>query len=324
MTSRRRQRDDGASSTSARALKWVGAATAIISLILGARQIYSIASDRIQRGRQSTELVALARQQADRGAYADAWTSLDQAEQQSRTDATVNARLDVAFRWLEDGRPGPNQPFSCITDAVVPTLDRALLDPDNPRRADILAHLGWATFLKGRDTGSGDPSPLYEQALQIDPHNVYANVMLGHWLMWQGKPYSAARPYFDTALAAGRAHALARGFQLAAIRNRNTDETDAELVRVVDEMRQQGETLDDRTARDAYSVYRRRYGPRVRVTPVGDIPLSAADQLATFTWLAKMPAVSASAEVDDAVVATLTGGGAPTTSPAAAGSRSPR
>ena len=46
-------------------------------------------------------------------------------------------------------------------------LDRALLDPQHPRRADILAHLGWATFLKRRETGTGDPAALYKQALTI-------------------------------------------------------------------------------------------------------------------------------------------------------------
>jgi hypothetical protein len=40
--------------------------------------------------------------------------------------------------------------------------------------------------------------------------------MLGHWLIWQGQPLAAARPYFDAAVAAGRdssdgANAAARG-----------------------------------------------------------------------------------------------------------------
>ena len=293
------------SSGSGRLLKWIGAATAVISLILGARQLITIATDRAQRSRESAEFTALARQQAERGEFAEAWRSLDRAEERSRTEATDAARLDVAFRWLEDGRPGPGQPFSRITDTVTPALDRALLNPQHPRRADVLAHLGWATFLKQRETGTGDPEPLYKQALAIDSHNVYANAMLAHWVLWQGKPLSAAGPYFDAAIATGRDRSMVRTLQLAALRNRNNDEADDEFVRVVNSMRQQNEALDDRSARNAYVVFQRRYSARASSTNAGAIGLPLPDQLATFMWLTRMPGVSDRAEVNDRVVATL-------------------
>jgi hypothetical protein len=277
----------------------------VISLILGARQLIAIATDRAQRNRQSAESTALARQQAGRGEFAEAWRSLDRAEERSRTAATDAARLDVAFRWLEEGRPGPDQPFSRITDAVVPALDRALLDPQHPRRADTLAHMGWATFLKWRETGTGDPASFYNQALEIDPMNVYANTMQAHWLMWRGEPLSAARPYFDAAIASGKQRPLVRTLQLAAVRNRSDDAADAELIRVVDSMRKQNEPLDQRSAGAAYIVFQRRYGPRPRIPDAGAIDIPLSDQLATFTWLARMPGVSGRAEVNDVVVATL-------------------
>ena len=301
----RRGAGDTSSRGSGRVLKWVGAATAVISLILGARQLITIATDRAQRSRESAEFTALARQQAGRGEFAEAWRSLDRAEERSQTAATATARLDVGFRWLEEGRPGPDQPFSRITDAVVPALDRALLDPQHPRRADILAHLGWATFLKGRETATGDPAPLYKQALAIDPRNVYANVMLGHWLMWQGEPLDTARPYFDAAVASGRERPLVRNFQLAALRNRNDSSADTELIRVVNSMRPQNEALDSQSARTAYVAYVNRYGPRARATDAGDIGIPASNLLATFVWLTRMPGVSDRPEVNDQVVATL-------------------
>jgi hypothetical protein len=301
----RRDADTASSSTTARIVKWIGAATAVISLILGARQLVTIATDRAQRNRESAEFTALARQQAGRNEFAEAWRSLDRAEERSRTQSTDAARLDVAFRWLEEGRPGPDQPFSRITDAVVPALDRALLDPQHPRRADTLAHLGWATFLKWRETGRGDPASFYKQALEIDPHNVYANAMLAHWLVWQGEPLSTARPYFDAAIASGKERPFVRTFQLAAVRNRSDDSADAELVRVVNSMRQQNATPDERSARAAYVVFQLRYGPRPRVIDAGAIDVPLPDQLATFTWLVRMTGVSGRAEVNDVVVATL-------------------
>lgn len=317
-----RQRHDAADSPSrgSRVLKWVGAATAVISLILGARQLITVVTDRSQRTRDSAEFTALAHQQADRGDFADAWKSLDRAEDRSRTEATAAARLDVGFRWLEDGRPGPDQPFSRITDPVVPALDRALLDPQHPRRADILAHLGWATFLKGRDTGTGDPAPLYKQALAVDPHNVYASVMLAHWMVWEGEPLDKARPYFDAALATGRERPFVRTLQLAALRNRNDTASDTESIRVVNSMRQQNEMLDQRSAREAYLTYLRRYGPRARTTDAGDSGIPATDLVATFVWLARMTGVSDGAEIDDQVVAALN----KTVGPRDDGKRSPR
>ena len=302
---RRRDADTPSSSTTSRIVKWIGVATAVISLILGARQLITIATDRAQRNRESAEFTALARQQAGRDEFAEAWRSLDRAEERSRTEATDAARLDVAFRWLEEGNPGPNQPFSRITDAVVPALDRSLLNPQNPRRADTLAHLGWATFLKWRETGTGDPASLYKQALEIDPKNVYANTMLGHWLMWKGEPLTAARPYFDTAVASGTERPFVRRYQLAAVRNRSDEAADAELIRVLDSMRRQNETPDASSARAAYVVFQRHYGPRPSVKDAGTIDVPLPDQLATFTWLVRLPGVSGRTEVDDVVVATL-------------------
>ena len=92
--------------------------------------------------------------------------------------------------------------------------------------------------------------------------------MLGHWLMWQGEPPSAARPYFDAAISSGKERLFVRSFQLAAVRNRNNETGDAELVRVVNSMRQQNEPLDERSARAAYLVFQSHYGPRPRTTAV--------------------------------------------------------
>ena len=295
----------GAPDRLGRILKWVGAATAVMSLILGARQLITIATDNAQRNRESAEFVQLAQQQAARGEFADSWKSLDQADERARKTTTDEVRLDIAFRWLQDARPGPNQPFSRITDAVVPTLDRALLDPGHPRRADVLAHLGWATFLKRRDSGTGDPAAQYQQALAIDRNNVYANTMLAHWLMWTGSAPDAARPYFDAALATGKEHELVRTFQLTALRGRNDDDAEPELMRVANSMRQQNETLDARSANAVHAAYVRRYGPNASTTARDTIGVTAADQLATYVWLIGMPEISYRAEVRDYVVAML-------------------
>ena len=294
--------------TGTRVLKWIGAATAVISLILGVRQLVTIASDRAERPRQAAartreadEAVAIAHQQAERGEFAEAWQTLDRAGQQGRTDAIDAARLDVGFRWLEEARKPAGQPFSSITDVVVPAVDRALLDAHHPRRADILAHTGWAIFLKSRDTGSGDPAPTYKQALAIDPKNPYANIMLAHWLLWNRQPLEAALPYIRTAVESGRERAFVRRLQFAALKNRSDNPSDAEMIRAADAMRRGHEDLDAVSARAAFDVFAFRYtsGAAAGNARRADVP--ADQQLATYEWLAGL----SGKEIDPRVVTAL-------------------
>ena len=68
------------------------------------------------RQREAATLVDVARQQASRGEFATAWTSLERANGVRPGDAVDAARIDIAFAWLEDARPGPGQRFAVITD----------------------------------------------------------------------------------------------------------------------------------------------------------------------------------------------------------------
>jgi len=291
-------------------LKWVGGATAIISLILGARQLVTIGTERAARARESSEAIAIARQQAARGEFSEAWKSLDHAEERSRSAESSAARLEVAFRWLQEARKPSDQPFSSITDVVVPAIDRALVDQHHPRRADLLAHLGWATFLKSRDTGQGDPSPMYRQALAIDPKNPYANVMLAHWLLWNRQPLEAARPYLDAAVESGKDRAFVRRLQFAALKNRSDNPSDSEMIRVADAMRRGDEALDATSARLAYDVFAYRYMAHAAEADPRRLDVAPADQLATYRWLAG----ASGKDVDGRVVATLQQAGAVTAS----------
>jgi hypothetical protein len=297
---RRRRRAAASRSSSgrgARALKWIGGVTAVISLVLGAQQLTMQVSDSLHRRREAATHVDLARQQALRGAFADAWASVDRAEALQPGDAVDAARVEIAFAWLQDARPGPGRPFSVITDAVTPSLDRALLNARGSRRADLLAHLGWATFLRSRDGVPGDPAARYREALAIDPGNVYANAMLGHWLMWTGSNVESAREPFAAALAAaGDKRLFVRRLQLAALNNRGSA-ADAEMLRVADDMRQRGEPLESSVADRLFRVFTMRYGSGTG-SDDADAGIPPANLEATYDWVVKAsPAAARSAEV---------------------------
>jgi hypothetical protein len=269
----------------ARALKWVGVATAVISLLLGVRQLTTWIGDAYGRQREAATLVDVARQQASRGEFPAAWTSLDRAAQVRASDEVEQARVEIAFAWLQDARPGPGQRFAVITDPVTPALDRALVTAEGERRADLLAHLGWVTFLRMRDGYEGDPALRYQEALAIDPDNVFANAMLGHWLLWRSAAQmEAAREHFDRALAAaGDKRSYVRQLQLAALRNRN-EAGDAEVLRVANEMRMGNERLDASAADYIFWIFTMRYGPNApRTSRVGTV--SDAELAATYDWV---------------------------------------
>ena len=271
----------------ARGLKVIGAITAVVSLVVGLQQAWSRVNDSMTRRREAVALVDVARQQAARRAFTEAWKSLDRAEALGSSDNVAAARVDVAIAWLQDARPGADKPFSVITDAVTPALDRALLSAQGSRKADIQAYLGWVTFLRLRDGISGDPAPQYKEALTTDPANVAAHTLLGHWLMWNGSNVAAAREQFNAALAANPPNRdFVRRYQLTAIRNRSADD---ELIRVVNEMREAGEPLDGSMAKYVSWIYSTRYGPGSSHTPgqQSDAPpvVSPDHMAATYEWL---------------------------------------
>jgi hypothetical protein len=271
-------------------LKWIAALTAVISLVLGVRQLATWLSDTASHRREAAALVEVGKQQASRGAFADAWKSFDRAEALRPDKAVDAARIDVAYRWLEEARSEPNQPFSTITQAVTPALDKRLVQAKGAERADLLTHLGWAEFLRFRDGAGDGPEMRYQEALAADADNVYANTFLGHWLMWSGAHVDKARARFERALAhAGSKRGFVRRFQLASLKSHG-DAADAEFLRVVGEMRNNAEALTTDVASDAYWLFTLKYGRPGDASAARKEPREdAAAELATYEWVAATP-----------------------------------
>src|SRR5207245_10088136 len=83
-------------------LKWVGYATAILSLIFGVRQLVKIVSDRIESHRKVDGLLITEDVELKGRDYSSAWRSLDQASQLAPDSAKVHlAQENLAMAWLE-------------------------------------------------------------------------------------------------------------------------------------------------------------------------------------------------------------------------------
>lgn len=274
----------------ATALKWVGATTAILSLIFGLRQLTILISDARDRQRQITELMATGKLQQEARDYGAAWKSLGTAADLRATDAKVRmAQEDLAMAWLDDirGDQGP-APFSATVNMLVPVISRGAVAAEGSRKADLLAHLGWADFLRWRDGQRElDPAARYRQALAVDASNAYAHAMLGHWTLWNGGNLEEADQHFATALKSGRERPYVRRLQLSALANENDDTADLDMLRVANDMRVHDESMRPEDRDRIWDVYYSRFlTSTIRASTervVAAVP--PADQLATYRWL---------------------------------------
>jgi hypothetical protein len=255
-------------------LKWVGAATALFSLILGAHQVLSLVANSRERIQRIAELEKTAAVQQDETDYAAAWNSFNAARQLAESGgifAELTGRQNneirrskllqenLAMEWMENVSLIGDQKFSEVVDKIEPILQSGAESATGARKADLLAHIGWGVFLRHRDGFSaGDPEKLYREALQVDRNNPYALANMGHWELWKGSAHlHSARPYFHAALASRPdTRTYVRRIELAALEGfLMDDECAAELLREVNEMRKNGEPIDEKTRNDVFSIY---------------------------------------------------------------------
>jgi tetratricopeptide (TPR) repeat protein len=239
--------------------------------------------------RKADALVAEAEAQRKRNQFDEALATLARAREVTPSSAAVqSAQEDVAMEWIRNARVENDK--TTFGDAIKPALaviDAALPSAKGQRRADLLAHQGWATFLLWRD---GDrrlnPGETYREALSIDPGNPYANAMLAHWRLFQDHDdVATAVKLFDAAVKTGRALDAVRTLQWAAYSNASNPAADAERVRLADAMRRTGERVNMRQAQALW-------GPYYFATPVSrehtrDALLDAVapdDHISTLHW----------------------------------------
>ena len=165
-------------------------------------------------------------------------------------------------------------------------MDRALPGSAGARRADLLAHQGWATFLLWRD---GDrslrPQDRYREALAIDADNPYANAMLAHWTLWTGDDVDEAARLFGAALRGNRAVDAVRTLQWAAYQNDSSVRAQVETIRLADAMRRAKEALSPRQSQTMWGIYYFALpGHRDALRAQLLRAVSPDDHLATLRW----------------------------------------
>ena len=192
--------------------------------------------------------LAEAAAQQQRNQYAEALATLAAARELSPgSDAVRRRQEDVAMNLIRNVRVPEGSTFGESIKPALAVIDTALPGATGTRRADLLAHTGWATFLMRRDGDTRlDPTASYREALTVDPGNTFANAMLAHWMISRDDDVAGGLPLFLKAEADRRAIDDIRQLEWGALGNTSVPVADVERVRLADRMRRGGETLNDR------------------------------------------------------------------------------
>ena len=236
-------------------MTWVGAATAILGLIGGlAGWFHTFSSHRTERAELSAQ-IAVAQEQEKQGEYPAAVRSYrDILKSDPLYAPALEGQLDAAILWVENFdvlvREGKDASDAAgpLLDEIMPVLDAGLARSKGSRAADVQAHLGWAHWLNWH-IAQREFSPLAEKnlraAIDLDKTNVYGNAMLGNWMLQNNRDLQAAVGYLNTAVATGKARPFVREMQIGGLLNDETPGARAELVKAVNDMRKDGEAIED-------------------------------------------------------------------------------
>jgi hypothetical protein len=278
--------------TASSVLKAIGAIGAVVSLLLGLNQLTGVVQRfRIHR-QEFSEAMASGSQEQRRGDYAAALRSFKHAAELDPIDRDAQtSEAQTAMLWLETLR-AQNLTFTDAANQLIPVLDNALVRAKGPAASDLLAHIAWANFLKYRDgvREGVDVDASLKAAFAPDPNNVYAHAMSGFWILWQGGDVNSANSHFSAALAAGRARPYVRQLQMSALTNGDSEELNAAALRVANDMRKSGETLNASLSRRVFeNSFAEQFHSQHRLASSLSV-LSPQDTLATYDWLDSRPA----------------------------------
>jgi tetratricopeptide (TPR) repeat protein len=200
--------------------------------------------------------MALAQTQTGQGDYQASIATYggilkDDPEYQPALDGEVSA----AEAWVENFEVSAPEGQDAVPvaagmlDQIMPILEAGLARTQGAPAAEIEAHLAWAQLwnenMADRDSGSAVDDDL-RKALALDPQNALANAMMGDATLRKDGNLDDALRFFRTAEAAGKDRPSVRLFEVSSLLvDEDRKGARAELVRVANAMRKDGEPMTD-------------------------------------------------------------------------------
>lgn len=270
-------------------LAWVGGLTAILTLFFSLRDFTGFFTSTSGRRQEVETLLATAALQKEHGQFAAAWNALAQADTMGQLgDKVTMAREDLAMRWLEDGHGGgADNSLSGLADLVSPVLAKGAATATGHRKADLLAHLGWAEFYHWRGGArEAHPEDYYRQSLGTDPANPYGHAMLAHWILWNHQSLDSARSHFAAALISDSSRVFVRSLEIGGYSSLQSPAGNIELVRVVAEMQQRKEMVSEEARKALWDLHWSCFVTTLAECDAAKLRggISAAEHLATWEY----------------------------------------
>jgi hypothetical protein len=233
---------------------WVGSITALIGLFasLAGGVTWLVAHHR--RAEETKQKMAYAQVQAQQRDYqASIQTDAEILKTDPLYEPALDQQLSTAMLWVENFEVSAPEgqstaaPAAALLDQIMPILDAGLTRAKGTQAADVQAHIGWAHWLNQK-IAEREFGPAAEQnlraALIADPTNVYANAMLGNWMLQNNGNLADAMHHFDIAAATGNVRPYVRELELGGLRYLDKKGARAAQVKVANDMRKGGEPLD--------------------------------------------------------------------------------
>jgi hypothetical protein len=234
----------------------VGGITALIGLFvsLGGGITWLVNHHRHEQERQAK--IALARAQEQQSDYEGAVATYAAIlKEDSLYKPALEGQLSTTMHWVENFRvigartEDEVAPMAAKEiDQIMPILDAGLTRAKGTQTADVEAHIGFAHWLNQniaeREFGAAAEQNL-RTALSLDSQNVYANAMLGNWMLHNHKDFTEAMHHLDVALSTGKARSLVRRMELGGLVYLDQKGARAAQVKAANDMRKGGEPLDE-------------------------------------------------------------------------------
>lgn len=278
-------------------LLWMCSAVLLIALLLAVLRLVGIGpfgEYQVQKTRVH-QLLDTAQTQINQAEYESAFETYGEVLKIDPVNRTaLDRQVDAAMLWLQNFHVlvGEGQKLEDLAapllSEIMPVLDAGLARTGGrgERAADILAHLGWAHWLNER-FAEKEFGPAAEQdlnrALKLDPANVYANAMLGNWLLQNNGSFSEALHHFEVALKTNQQRPFVRLMQLGGLISSRNPRARRQLTRVANEMRMNSEPMDEEYKRRLLSNYASINTHDELTETLSAVPPDEA--WATFLWL---------------------------------------
>ena len=292
-------------------LAWVGGASAVIGLFAAiSGQLHQVQGKRAHKAVLDAKM-AVAQSQVKQGEYEAAVGSYDEIlKGEPLYGPAQEGQLDAAMLWVENFQVLGGD-FTKVAgaklDEIMPVLDAGLAREKGTREADVQAHIGWAHWLNWhiaeREYGPAAEKNL-RAALALDGSNVYANAMLGNWMLQNHGNFAEAVGHLNMAAATGKARPLVRMMQVGGLLRDHERGARAALVKAVNDMRKNNEPLDeDRKERIVGFCYS-PYGTSMAELTEMLTAVPEDDAWKTYLWLdsSRDGGVNESRDVDHAYI----------------------